>query len=220
MGEVVKTYNKGDIKGKYDLERGSRYDLYEILTDTEMLRDLRKAYIDSLEKPYTKKVISNIPDWYDYNNGVFSMEKINKKRLFEIMFQPSDRFEEEVVNYFLNAGPTRHEVKALEFEGETYYLYVPMELEKIGKNYRTYGVLPITEDLYNLTKIQFRDFNAVTKDNLTMYRDFFEVSEKPYSIVYESRLEDLRRIKNYNQEEYNALLSSYEREIKLVKTLR
>ncbi len=220
MEEDVKIYNLGDIKGKYDSNLAKRYELFKIYTDVDKLKALRAAYINTKKSPYLKKVTSNTADWFYYNKGIYSKDNVKKGQLFEIMYQPSDRYENAIVNNFIFRGPSRNEVKCVEFEGKKVFMYTPFEIFKNGSKYRVLGVLPITEDIYNLTKIQYRDFDAVTTDNISKYKRFFTVANTPYCIIYESRLEDLRRLQALDMEEYKNLLNSYEKETKLVKTLR
>lgn len=199
------------------------YELFEIFSNSKKLKEFRKIYFETIDTPVLYKVMSNKPEWFSYSKGVYDADKLMKGTFFEFGMVPikGHKFDNIITEFIEHGQTVPNSVKAIRFEGENNFLYThSVGFLKRGKNFTSYPVLKINEDIYNLCMIQNRYFSKVTVDDLSKYSDFFSVGEEPYKIVSESSMEDLYRTGRLNIEQYKELLNSYQKEVELVKTLR
>lgn len=198
-----------------------KYELYEILSDCEKLKKLREEYINSLSGNFVSKIVSTKQDWFFYNQGVYVVEKELKGAFFEMEFFPTSLYYKSFISDFVLHGPSCNEfVKGISYDGKDKFIYTNSAIVKRGKNYTVSPAFEISEDLYNLSKIQFRDFGAVTTEDLGKYSEFFIIGDNPYMIIDEVRIEDLYRTGQISRADYKDCLEKYEIEERLVKTLR
>lgn len=191
------------------------YEKYEITPDITKLRAFRETYIATLNKPVLHKVITNKPMVY-YSNGLYE----RKKGIFEFGVVPLKKDDNKIIKSFTEFGVENRCVKRIKYMDKIIYIAFMGPLEKTGSTYRISPSILLSEDLYNLIKIQNRDFNNVTLDDISRYSEFFTVSDKPYSVISEDRLEDMYRTGELSLNAYKEKVDSLEREEILVKTLR
>ena len=211
-----KEYIISSKREKNEVLENRRFEIYEIIPNVEKLRLFREEYIKMLKSPKTFKVVSNKPNWFYYNKGIYA----HKAGFFEFGLVPTLDDYQALINQFIYYAPTKSQVKALRYNNENIFLYTTSSIDKCGRTYRVSPVLLINEFIYNLVKIQNRDFDAINLDDLSDYKPFFKVSEEPYSIITENRIEDLYRIGEISHDDYINSLNKYERETRLVKTLK
>lgn len=190
------------------------YERFEIIPDVIRLKAFREEYINTVSKPVLHKIITNRPMIY-YSNVYES-----KKGIFELGIVPLKKDDKKVIRNFTEYGAVNKQVKAISYMNKVIFVTMLGPLEKTGITYKISPVIILNEDIYNLIRIQNRDFNNITVDDLSKYSDFFRVSDKPYSIISESRLEDMYRTGELSLKKYKEKQESLEREAILVKTLR
>lgn len=195
-------------------EDARKFELFEILPKSERLKKFREEFIRTINKPLLFKVISNTPYWF------ISNKSYKKGSFFEFGLVPLAIQDESVIKTFINHCPGKDEVKHVKIDNKHYFLYTPGTIVKRGRTFTTLPALVINEDVFNLVKIQNRDFKSVTLDDLQRYSSFFEVKDEPYTTIYESRLEDLYRTGDLTLQQYKETILRYEREETLIRTLR
>lgn len=196
------------------------FEIYEITMNSEKLKEFRQAYVDTFNGPLVNRIISSSPVWFNYDRGLFDADKELKGSFFEFGLAPIRRIRKSYIDNFINIAPFRDQVKAVRFEKKDYYIYTPVDISKKGRTYQVSPTIIINEDIFNMTKIQARDFSGLTLNDLGRYRDFFKVSDEPYLVITENWLEDLYRNGHITKEEYLRRLGKYEDEVRLIKTLR
>ncbi len=197
-----------------------KFDIFEITMESEKLKAFRKSYIETFQGNPVKRIISTNPLWYSYKNGVYNADKNYKGTLFEFGLLPIKKVNEDFITEFIENPTTSSQVKAIKFEGKTYFIYSCADITKKGSTYQVSPTIIINEDIYNIAKIQTRDFEGLTVSDLTKYKEFFKVSNTPYLTITENWIEDLYRNGHISREEYKNRVAKYENEVKLVKTLR
>lgn len=191
------------------------YEKYEIIPDVNKLRAFREVFISELNKPILHKVITNKPLIY-YASNLYE----RKKGIFEFGVVPLKKDDSSIIRNFIDFGLENRYAKRVRHIDKIIYYGIMGPLEKTGSTYRISPVILLNEDVYNLIKIQNRDFDNVTTEDLSKYSEFFNVGDNPYSTLSENRLEDMYRTGELSLLEYKKKQESLEREEKLVKTLR
>lgn len=197
-----------------------KFELYEITMESEKLKAFRKAYIDTFKGNLVNRIISSSPVWFNYTEGLFDADKVLKGNYFEFGYLPIKRINKDFIIGFIENPTLSSQVRAIKFEGKTYFIYLNSNIVKNGRTYQVSPTLKINEDLYNIAKIQARDFSGLTVSDLSRYREFFKVGNIPYLTITENWIEDLYRNGHITREEYNNRLKKYENEVRLVQTLR
>lgn len=219
MEKDVKIYRSGELDS-YS-KNNKKFELFKVVPNEEEIQRAKEEFISSLQTPALFKVISNDPNWFYYTKGVFSQDNMPGHKMFEIVFLPSDRNQKEVISSFQEHNALVEELKAVNFENDSVFLYTPEDIMKIGRTYRALNVLPISETLYNIMQIINSNFEAVTKEDLSIYKRFIKrISETPYKTVYESELETLYRLHRITKKEYYRSIESLEKEVSLIRTLK
>ena len=212
----VKEYVMCSKKDENHELESKKFEIFEIIPNVDKLKLFREEYIKMLKTPKTVKIVSNKPNWFYYNKGIY----IHRKGFFEFGIVPIEEDHQSLIKQFIQYGPTKSQVKALRYNNDNIYIYTPSTIDKCGRTYRVAPAIVINEDIYNLVKIQNRDFESICLKDLSSYKPFFKVSEEPYSVVSENRIEDLYRIGELSHQEYLDSLNKYEHEARLVKTLK
>ena len=197
-----------------------RFEMYEITMESEKLKAFRKAFIDTFEGNLINRIISSSPIWFNYTKGLFDADKELKGNYFEFCTLPIKKANNSFISSFIENATLSNQVKAIRFEGKTYFIYSNSDIVKSGRTYQLSPAMIINEDLYNIAKIQSRDFSGLTINDLGKYREFFKVGNKPYLTITENWLEDLYRNGHISREEYNNRINKYENEARLIQTLR
>lgn len=197
-----------------------KYELYEITSEVTLLEKFREEYIKSINGPVVSKVVSSHAGWYYYRDGIYDVDKMMKNAYFGLSLIPISGHSKLVEDFIVNGASNKLELKAVRYEGKEIFMYVPAYITKRGRNYETSPIIKINEDIYNIGKIIARDFSSITIDDLKRYRDYFNISESPYVVIDEARVEDLYRTGDLSREDYKKQLEKYELEERLVKTLR
>ncbi len=227
MGKVDKDIKIWEPQSKEStvVEGAKLFKLYSIISDIDLLREFRKSYIETLKADGNVfyKIISTHHKWFYYDKGIYDFEKMLKDRYYEFATVPIKPIDEDKYTDEFISGEwfERDSFKAVRINGhnEFYYVISGFDISKYGKNWIVYPTIKVSEEIYNLAKIQFRDFKAVTIDDLSPYKKYFRVENEPNMILDEGRLEDLLISGAISRGEYKDTLLGFDREAKLVKTL-
>lgn len=217
--EKIKEYVPRESKKNSENHGNKTFELYEITMQCDKLKVFKEEYIKTFNGPLFNRIISSNPKWFE-SNVLFDADTYGKRNFFEFGIAPLKKVNNAFINGFINSSLHSTQVKAVRFEGKDYYIYTNSDINKKGRTYTVSPTILINEDIYNIAKIQSRDFSGLTISDLTKYRDFFKLSNEPYLIVTESWLEDLYRNGHISKEEYKNRITRYENEVNLVKTLR
>ena len=198
-----------------------RYDLFEIVPESEKLAAFRQAYVDTISQPSVYKVVSSSAEWFYFNHGIYDVKTHLKDEYFEFTFIKKGDSYPRLFKNFIEYGPKHgSNIKAIRYNGEEKFLYTDSNVITRGTKYSLEPVIPVSEDIYNLSQIQFRQFSTLELDDLSKYSEFFKVSFTPYASFSEEFIEDLYRTGKINSETYLSLLENLEKEMSLVNTLR
>ncbi len=196
-----------------------KFKLYPIISDTEKLKEERKRYIEMLGENVVIKILSSTPIWYS-SGKVFDFNKELNGRYYEFCTHPiKDKygFKDE----FIEKGPyDGKSVLGVNVDNQRRFFYTAPTIYKYGKSYIVEPSIEISEDLFNIYKILFRDFSHITLDDISKYREFFSVSNEPYMEFDEEVLEESYRLGNITLKQYKEKLDKALTEQRLVKTLR
>ncbi len=193
-----------------------KFEFYEIVPDSKRLRQFREEFVNTTKQPLLYKVMSSSPEWFR-SKGIYE----RKNGYFEFAISPLRDYDSSygnfANNFVRNGASLGSQVKAVNFEGNTYYLYTNSNIYKAGRKYVVKPALLINEDIYNLTKLQFRQFLALADGDASKYKDFFSVKDTAYASSSIDRCEDIARSEFSNEED---ILKAYEREENIIKSLR
>lgn len=217
--EKIKEYVPRESKKSSENYDSKRFELYEITMECEKLKTFKEEYIKTFNGPLINRIISSSPKWFE-SNGLFDADTYGKRNFFEFCIVPIKKINSSFIDRFVNTSLNSYQVKAVRFEGKDYYIYTTNDIYKKGRTYTVSPTILINEDIYNIAKIQSRDFTGLAVSDLTKYREFFKISSEPYLVVTESWLEDLYRNGHISKEEYKNRITKYENEVNLVKTLK
>jgi len=129
------------------------FELFEIISDSDKLKDLRKEYIGSIEGSVVSKIISSDQRWFYYNNGIYNVEEMMGSSFFEMTLIPLSGYTKFVQDYINFGSLNRLCLKAIKYDGEDYFLLTTGDINKRGRTYSVNPVLRLNEDLYNIEKI-------------------------------------------------------------------
>lgn len=216
MTENIKIYKRGEKIDTGYFNPDKEFESYEILPNIKKIKELREEYLNSLKEIVYYKIISNTTEWYYFDKGIFSENNMPRSTMFEFGLVRVDNKEDLLFTTKLDGKYT----KAVNDGNKNIFFYSLSSLDFLGRSIKLSPVLIINEDIYNLAKIYSREFDSITKDDLSIYSDFFKVSDKPYSIISESSIEDKLRTRKITKQQYNDIILSLDKEERLVKTLR
>lgn len=211
---VIGSFSKGNTTMS---DPNHEYMFFEVIPNADMVRKFKEEFIKTLSEPLMYKLICNKIDW------IRSSKYITGDNFFEMGLIPLKKSDKYALNMFMNntsAVVNVNRYKALTVNGNTTYLFVPCKPDKLGRTYQISPVIKISEDIYNIAKISAGQFDMVTLEDLSKYSSFFSVADVPFMIKSEASIE--RRYRNglITLDEYRDQLTKYQREERLVKTLR
>lgn len=198
---------------------------FEIIPNSERLREFRRAFVNTIEIPTLYKVMSSKPNWFYYRRGIYDVSKQLGDTFFQFALVPIKETDEMVkvaFDEFVKTGcvSTEH-VKGITYEGQDNFIFsASVLMAKRGRNYNLNPVIPINSDIYNLSKIEFGDFLGISSTDLSQYSEFFNISDNPKEIISKSRLRENFDNGLITYPEYLERIERLEKEERLVKTLR
>lgn len=200
-----------------------KFEIFDVKCNIDKLNELKKQYLENLSKPILYKVISNIPSAWNSQMPIYDFDKIFKsKKYYEFGLVPVKGLYTYFIDDFTFLLPENaNQVKAFRRDSEEIYLYSKAQkMFKNGKNYMVCPVILINKDLYNIFKIYFGDYLRVIGEDISVYKDYFSVSDTPRDIVSNSFFYEEYMSGMISQEEYNSHVNYLERREKLVRTLK
>ena len=200
-----------------------KFELFDVTPNSSKLRDFRKAFVDSLNPKVFYKIVCNRANWFYYKNGVFDVKKILGSKFFEFSMTPDKSISDDMIfNDFIEYGVSNVDfVRAVRDLTKTYYFYLPnYSLDKIGRKFVASPVIPLSEDVYNLTLLELKDFRRIDTEDASSYKDFFHVSDVPNFTICKKTLIHYYESGRFSLEEYNNIMCMFDKEEKLIRTLR
>lgn len=202
-----------------------QFEIFEITPNSEKLRTFRNSFVHTIERPTLYKILSSSPNWFYYRRGVYDVREQLGGSFFQFAMVPvkeDTKTIKEAFNDFVKNGcvSTEH-VKGIRYEENDRFIFsASVLMSKRGRNYNLNPVIPVSEDIYNLSKVEFGDFLAITTQDLSQYSEFFTVSDKPKLVISRNRIRENYENGLISYPEYLERIAKLDKEEKLVKTLR
>ena len=196
------------------------FEVYNVIPNSALLKKARQEFLSTLKIP-VYKILSSTPLVWLPRKEVYDFSERFGNVYHAFSYMPVRWFSLDYVQKFINDGPAMPDnLRAIRYKGEDLYFYSTDSIIKKGKKYEVPTSILINEDLYNLSRIQFKDFIGLTKEDISEYSEYFTVSDKPTSVISASHYEDLARNGLITTEQKEEILKNLELEPHFIKYLR